>query len=79
MSSTLKLLGSIIIDLAGMGFSLIPFLGGLSDLIIAPLTAIYIKLAYDLDFMAVLGFAEEILFLDFIPSATIAWVISRIG
>ncbi len=73
-----KLAGSIVVDLIGMSSSAVPVIGGISDIFIAPLTAAYIKLAYPTrNGLAITGFVEEILFFDWIPTATITWFVER--
>ena len=75
----LKLIGALIIDAIGIGINVLGFITGLaffttlSDTIWAPISAVLIKLMFNNNVMAIVGFLEEITFLDFIPSATIAW------
>lgn len=65
---------SIIIDIIGMGSFLIPALAEISDIIIAPISAIAIFAIYKTPVGAIAGFVEEILpATDIIPTATIVW------
>lgn len=77
MSTIPKLIGALTIDAIGMGLSIIPVLGAISDIVWAPITALYIKLAFNDNMFAMIGFIEEITFFDIIPSATIAWFRSK--
>jgi len=72
MNENSKLVISIIVDIFGYFSYLIPFLGELSDIIFAPIEAMWIFYAYKTKKGAIFGFLEEILpFTDFIPACTI--------
>ncbi len=72
MNRIAKLLLSIGIDAAGLAaYGLFDS----ADLIWAPVSAVGIALLYRRDFYTFLGFTEELLpGLDFIPTATLAWL-----
>eukprot|EP01108_Squamamoeba_japonica_P007952 TRINITY_DN6912_c0_g1_i1.p1 TRINITY_DN6912_c0_g1~~TRINITY_DN6912_c0_g1_i1.p1 ORF type:complete len:128 (-),score=18.06 TRINITY_DN6912_c0_g1_i1:17-400(-) len=73
----LKLFLAIVIDLIGLGSYLIPGLGEGADTLWAPVSSFLIYKMFNRGDMAVLGFAEEALpFLDFIPTACIAWYLT---
>ena len=73
-----KLFACVLVDLIGMASSAIPFIGGITDLIIAPATGLFIKWSFpNRNAMAVIGVIEELLFFDIVPSATIAWFVER--
>ncbi|WP_435355749.1 hypothetical protein [Emticicia sp. SJ17W-69] len=68
------LLASIIIDAIGMATFIVPALGEVADLIIAPIISILIYAVHRTTFGAIAGFLEEIIpFTDIIPTATIIW------
>ena len=72
MSNELKLIISVIMDVIGLFSYIIPFIGEFTDIIFAPLQAIWIFIAYGTTKGAFLGGLEEILpGTDFIPSCTI--------
>ncbi len=71
----LKLLAVIGIDALGMLSYLIPGLGELSDIVIAPLSALLLYAVFKSRKISTLGFAEELVpFTDIIPTGTIFWV-----
>lgn len=70
------LIYSILIDLIGVSSYLIPGLGEISDVIIAPFSALAIYGIYKTPVGAIAGFAEEALpGTDIVPTATIIWLI----
>merc|ERR1711907_3422 len=70
----LKLFLAIVIDVIGLASYLIPGLGETADFAWAPISSFLIWKLFGRGDVAVLGFAEEALpFLDFIPTACIAW------
>eukprot|EP00899_Mesostigma_viride_P026252 jgi/Mesvir1/6811/Mv09003-RA.1 len=74
-----KLLASLAIDFMGMSSFLLPGLGELSDAGWAPISAFLIQKLYGSGALTALGFAEEALpGLDFMPTATIGWVLENI-
>lgn len=73
-----KLIGSIAIDLVGMGTYAIPGIGEVADTIWAPISGVLIYLMYKNAGLAAVGFVEEILpGTDIIPTATIAWFLEK--
>ena len=71
-----KLLISILIDLIGDGSLLVPGLGGASDFIWAPVSALLVRLLYGSNVLAAVNLLEELLpFTDVIPTATIAFLL----
>lgn len=71
-----KLILAIILDIIGYLSYLFPAWGELSDTVWAPIYAIILYYMYDKNIYAGLGWLEEALpFTDFIPSATIFWLI----
>lgn len=70
-----KLVSAIVIDVFGYFSFAMPFIGEVSDLIWAPISAVLIFLLFQDPFLSVVGFGEEALpFTDIVPSATIAWL-----
>jgi hypothetical protein len=71
----LKLLCCLMLDMVGFFSFLLPALGELSDLAWGPISAFLLyRLFPNMPMMAVVNLAEETLpFLDFVPTATIAW------
>lgn len=70
-----KLLAVIGIDSLGLLSYVIPALGELSDVVIAPLSALLLFAVFKSRKIAAFGFAEEMLpFTDIIPTGTIYWV-----
>lgn len=71
--NNIKLITSIILDVIGCASYVIPVIGEFSDVVFAPIQAIYILLVYQTTPRAILGGLEEILpFTDIIPSCTLA-------
>lgn len=71
-----KLLVSILIDLIGDGSLVVPGLGGASDFIWAPVSALLVRLLYGSNVLAAINLVEELLpFTDVIPTATIAFLL----
>ena len=76
---TTHLIISIIIDLIGMATYLLPVIGELIDFIWAPISGIAIFIMYRQNravgiLGGLFGTAEEVLFGDFIPTATLLWL-----
>lgn len=71
MKENIKLVISIIFDAFGYASYLVPFLGGVSDFIFAPIQALWITYAYKSVPGVVVGFFEEVFMFDFIPTCTI--------
>jgi hypothetical protein len=71
----LKLLCCLTLDVIGFFSFLLPALGEVSDVAWGPISAFLLyRLFPNMPMMAVLNLAEETLpFLDFVPTATIAW------
>jgi hypothetical protein len=68
------LLTSLAIDALGMATFIIPALGEVADVAIAPIISILIYGVHRTTFGAIAGFVEEIIpFTDIIPTATIIW------
>ena len=68
------LLASLAIDALGMATFIIPALGEVADVAIAPIISILIYAVHRTTFGAIAGFFEEIIpFTDIIPTATIIW------
>ncbi len=68
------LMASLAIDALGMATYIIPALGEVADIAIAPIVSILIYAVHRTTFGAIAGFLEEIIpFTDIIPSATIIW------
>ena len=66
---------SVVIDFIGYFNYVVPFLGEISDLAWAPMSAAAIYHLYGSAGAAGFGFVEELLpFTDFIPTATICWI-----
>mmetsp|Transcript_67174 Transcript_67174/g.144922 ORF Transcript_67174/g.144922 Transcript_67174/m.144922 type:complete len:390 (-) Transcript_67174:87-1256(-) len=73
-----KLLACLGLDMMGSATYLLPGIGEGADLAFAPAQAMALKLMFKSNFIAFCGFSEEILpFTDFIPMATIAWVLDN--
>ena len=71
-----KLGVSILIDLAGIASFLFPGLGELTDLLEAPAAAVIMQKLYGSSVFTSVILIEELLpFTDFIPTATIAWLL----
>jgi Na+/phosphate symporter len=71
---TQHLIASLAIDAVGMCSYLIPALAELSDVIIAPISALAVFALYRTPMGAIANFTEEILpVTDVIPTATILW------
>lgn len=69
------LLASLAIDALGMATFILPALGEMADVVIAPIISILIYAVHRTTFGAIAGFFEEIIpFTDIIPTATIIWV-----
>lgn len=70
-----KLIVAIVIDLIGCSSYIIPGFAEISDVLLAPLSAIAVYLLFNKKLKwASFTFIEEFLpFLDIVPSATIAW------
>ena len=70
-----KLAGCIVIDMVGTSSGLVPIIGGLSDVIWAPIAALLLRSLYGSNVVFALEFAEEVLpFTDILPLATIWYV-----
>lgn len=68
------LIASLAIDALGMATFIIPALGEMADVVIAPIISILIYAVHRTTFGAIAGFVEEIIpFTDVIPTATIIW------
>ena len=68
------LLASLAIDALGMATFILPALGEVADVVIAPIISILIYAVHRTTFGAIAGFFEEIIpFTDIIPTATIIW------
>jgi hypothetical protein len=68
------LLASLAIDALGMATFIIPALGEMADVVIAPIISILIYAIHRTTIGAIAGFFEEIIpFTDIIPTATIIW------
>lgn len=69
------LIASLAIDALGMATFLIPALGEVADVVIAPIVSILIYAVHRTTFGAIAGFFEEIIpFTDIIPTATLIWM-----
>jgi hypothetical protein len=69
------LIASLAIDALGMATYIIPALGEVGDVVIAPIISALIYAVHRTTFGAIAGFLEEIIpFTDIIPTATIIWV-----
>jgi hypothetical protein len=68
------LIASLAIDALGMATFIIPALGEMADVVIAPIISILIYAIHRTTIGAIAGFFEEIIpFTDIIPTATIIW------
>jgi len=75
-SQMAKLLACIGLDVMGNATYLLPGVGEGVDIAYAPAQAVALKMMFDANGIALIGFAEELLpFTDVLPTATIAWVI----
>jgi hypothetical protein len=73
-----KLMISLLIDLVGFSTYLIPLAGEGADLAWAPASALLINYLYGNSFLTGLAFVEELLpGTDFIPTATIGWLLEN--
>lgn len=71
----LKLIAVIFIDLLGVLSYLVPAVGELGDLVIAPVSAVLLYAVFKSTKISAFGFAEELLpFTDVIPTGTIFWI-----
>eukprot|EP00011_Vannellida_sp_DIVA3-517-6-12_P002207 CAMPEP_0114627530 /NCGR_PEP_ID=MMETSP0168-20121206/12347_1 /TAXON_ID=95228 ORGANISM="Vannella sp., Strain DIVA3 517/6/12" /NCGR_SAMPLE_ID=MMETSP0168 /ASSEMBLY_ACC=CAM_ASM_000044 /LENGTH=115 /DNA_ID=CAMNT_0001838873 /DNA_START=54 /DNA_END=398 /DNA_ORIENTATION=+ len=71
----LVLVASIVIDLIGLATYVVPGLGEMVDVIWAPISAMIMQFIYGSPFFSCINFIEEISpGLDFLPTATIAWL-----
>jgi hypothetical protein len=71
----LKLLAVIGIDLLGVISYALPAIGELSDILIAPLSALLLFAVFKSKKAAIVGFTEEILpFTDIIPTGILCWI-----
>ena len=78
-SAWAKLALCVALDLAGDASELIPILGEATDLGFAPVEAGMIKLLFQSNLLAGLGFLEEILpFTDVVPTFTISWCLQHL-
>ncbi len=69
-----KLIAAIAIDLLGILSYAVPVLGELSDVFIAPLSALLLYALFGSAKISMLGFAEEFFpFTDVLPTGTIFW------
>lgn len=69
-----ELIYSLIIDAVGMGSYLIPALAEVSDVVIAPVSALLVYAIYKTPIGAITDFVEELLpGTDIIPTASIIW------
>jgi len=76
----LKLFFCIIIDIIGFATYSIPVLGEFEDIIWAPISSIIIFYLFGSKLISLSGFMEEILpGSDFIPTATLAFLIEQMG
>ena len=74
-----KLVGCLILDLAGDASELIPGLGELTDVVYAPVEAGLLKALFASNAIAAFGFAEELLpFTDIIPTFTLSWCLANL-
>ena len=74
-----KLVGCLILDLAGDASELIPRLGELTDVVYAPVEAGLLKALFASNAIAAFGFAEELLpFTDIIPTFTLSWCLANL-
>lgn len=72
MKNITKLTISIIMDIIGVSSNFFLIFGEVTDIIFAPIQAIWIYLAYDTKRRAIFGGLEELIpFTDVIPSCTI--------
>ena len=68
------LIASLVIDALGIATFIIPTLGEMADIVLAPIISILIYAVHRTTFGAIAGFFEEIIpFTDVIPTATIIW------
>jgi len=75
----LKLFISLCIDAVGAASYIIPGVGELGDLGWAPIQFLLLQNLYGSGLFAALGFAEEAFpGLDFIPTATIGWMLENV-
>ena len=73
-----KLAGCLVIDMIGTSSGLVPIIGGLTDVIWAPIAALLVRSLYGSNVVFALEFAEEVLpFTDILPLATL-WYVARI-
>ena len=73
-----KLFVSLLIDFVGYSTYLVPLAGEAGDLAWAPVSAALIFYLYGSTFISGIAFVEEILpGTDFIPTATIAWLLEN--
>ncbi len=71
----LKLIAVIAIDSLGMLSYVLPVLGEISDVFIAPVSALLLFAVFKSTRISALGFAEELIpFTDIIPTGTIFWI-----
>ena len=69
----------VLVDAAGDASELIPFLGEFTDVGFAPVEAGLIKVLFNSNALAAIGFAEEILpFTDIVPTMTISWALKNL-
>ena len=74
-----KLVGCLLLDLAGDASELIPGLGELTDVVYAPVEAGLLKALFASNAIAAFGFAEELLpFTDIIPTFTLSWCLANL-
>ena len=67
-----KLAACIVIDIIGSSSGLVPIVGGLTDVIWAPIAALLLRSFYGSNVIFALEFVEEVLpFTDILPLATI--------
>lgn len=75
-----KLFASLLIDAIGFATYAVPVLGEAGDAVWAPISGFLIFLLYGNIWLAGAGFVEELMpGLDFIPTATLAWVADNTG
>ena len=72
------LIAAVLIDITGYSTYIFPALGEFGDIVWAPISAYLIFKIFKSKTGAAIGFIEEILpFSDFIPTATIIWVMKH--
>jgi len=75
----IKLAFSLFLDMLGNATYCIPSVGEVGDMVFAPASAVMLKMLYNKNGIAGIGFAEEILpFTDITPTATIAFVMENV-